>query len=67
MLGSSLTVLAAAASVVLARTPPGFQPGATDELIVDYNNNLEINGQVVQKNREETPLPVEGAWLAERC
>ncbi len=48
-----LTVLAAA-SVVLAGTPPGFQPGSGNELIVDFGNT-EINGQAVPKSGEAPP------------
>lgn len=48
MVSYALTVLAAA-SVALAGTPPGFNPGSGNELIVDFGN-VNINGQVVPKN-----------------
>ncbi|OAA60485.1 Phosphatidylethanolamine-binding protein PEBP [Niveomyces insectorum RCEF 264] len=49
MASYALLALAAAASFVSAATPPGFQPAASAELVVDYDNTL-ISGQVVPKN-----------------
>jgi len=51
MVSYTLSALALAA-VALAGTPPGFNPGTGNELVVEFNNNLNINGQVVQKNRK---------------
>ncbi|EPE02960.1 phosphatidylethanolamine-binding protein pebp [Ophiostoma piceae UAMH 11346] len=42
-------VLAAAASLVSASTPPGFEPVVSNTLVVQFGNTL-VNGQVVQKN-----------------
>ncbi|KAK0728265.1 phosphatidylethanolamine-binding protein, partial [Lasiosphaeria miniovina] len=41
--------LVAAAAVSMARTPDGFQPGSTTDLIVDYNGITALNGAVISK------------------
>jgi hypothetical protein len=50
MVKHALTLLAAA-STVLGATPPGFQPAAQEDLVVQFGN-LAVNGQVVQRNCE---------------
>lgn len=44
-------LVAAAATIVSAATPSGFEPSVSADLVVDYNNTL-IDGQVVAMNRE---------------
>jgi len=43
-------LLAAAASLASARTPPGFTPATTTELIVEYNGFVAQSGAVVPRN-----------------
>ena len=52
MLSTTFTVLAAAA-FVSAKTPAGFEPAATTDLIVDFKNVAAMNGAVVAKEGEE--------------
>ncbi|CAK7223879.1 hypothetical protein SCUCBS95973_005328 [Sporothrix curviconia] len=49
MVSTIVVLAAAAASVVSASTPPGFEPAVRTQLVVDYGNTL-INGQVVPKS-----------------
>ena len=57
MLSTTFTVLAAAA-FVLAKTPAGFEPAVTTDLIVDFRNLAAMNGAVVAKECEKTKLVV---------
>jgi len=47
---TSLVVLAAAAAVSHARTPPGFLPATQTDLIVEYNGFIAMSGAVVPRN-----------------
>lgn len=54
MVSLTLSVLSAA-SAVLALTPPGFQPAAQSELVVEFQA-VEANGQVLQRDGENLCL-----------
>ncbi|KAK1835845.1 PEBP-like protein [Podospora conica] len=45
-----LSAVLATATLTLARTPPGFQPATTADLIVDYNGVIPLNGIEVPRN-----------------
>lgn len=49
-IAQTLAALVAAASVVVARTPQGFQPASTVDLIVEYGGVVPLNGVVVPRN-----------------
>ncbi|KAI1332109.1 PEBP-like protein [Xylariaceae sp. FL0255] len=49
MRSSSLAALTAAASGVLAFTPPGFEPSSKTNLLVTYGSVAALNGTVVAK------------------
>lgn len=50
-----LSALLATATLTLARTPPGFQPATTIDLIVDYNGTIPLNGIEVPRNSNPPP------------
>lgn len=52
-----LSALLATATLTLARTPPGFQPATTIDLIVDYNGTIPLNGIEVPRNSNPPPSP----------
>lgn len=49
MLSQSLAVLVAAATVSLAKTPSGFEPGSDTDLIVGFSNVAALNGAMISK------------------
>ncbi|KAK3945015.1 PEBP-like protein [Diplogelasinospora grovesii] len=49
MVSQSIKVVLAAASLCFAKTPNGFQPASTTDLIVEYGNIAALNGAVVAK------------------
>lgn len=50
-----LSALLATATLCLARTPPGFQPATTIDLIVDYNGTIPLNGIEIPRNSNTSP------------
>jgi hypothetical protein len=46
----ALIVLAAGAGLVAAKTPTGFTPASTTDLIVTYGKTAAMNGVVVAQN-----------------
>lgn len=59
MLSQTFAVLAAAA-FVSAKTPAGFEPAATTDLIVDFRNMAAMNGAVVAKEGIESITKCKG-------
>lgn len=53
-----LSALLAIATLCLARTPPGFQPATTIDLIVDYNGTIPLNGiEIPRSSNTSPPIP----------
>ena len=53
-----LTTLLATATLTLARTPPGFAPAATTDLIVEFSGIIPLNGVEVPRNSTEPHHPL---------
>lgn len=51
-----LSALLATATLTHARTPPGFEPATTIDLIVDYNGTIPLNGIEVPRNSNPPPI-----------
>lgn len=48
----------AAASLVAARTPDGFEPASENELVVVYGDTVVTSGDVLEQSSIHPPFPL---------